>query len=146
MSNRINEAEAAAFLRENDRFLIFTHNTPDADTIGSACALVRALRRLGKQADAFNRDGVPARLAFLQPETLFLQELPSLEGRTLISVDVASPRLLSEPEASFTFALSLDHHEINTIRCESLCLRDDFPAAHLPRAARIGVLHYIEVC
>lgn len=129
MCTRINEAEAAAFFRERDRFLIFTHNSPDADTIGSACALVRALRRLGKQADAFNRDGVPARLAFLQPETVFLPELPPLEGRTLVSVDVASPRVLSEPEASFTFALSIDHHEISTVRCDALWIREDFPAA-----------------
>lgn len=129
MSIRINEAEAAAFFRERDRFLIFTHNSPDADTIGSACALVRALRKLGKQADAFNREGVPARLAFIQPETIFLPELPALEGRTLVSVDVASPRVLSESEASITFALSIDHHEINTVHCETLWIREDFPAA-----------------
>lgn len=129
MSIRINEAEAAAFFREHDRFLIFTHNTPDADTIGSACALVRGLRKLGKQADAFNREGVPARLAFLQPETLFLPELPDPEGRTLVSVDVASPRVLSGPEASFTFALAIDHHEISTVPCEQLYLEEHFPAA-----------------
>lgn len=129
MSIRINEAETAAFFRERDRFLIFTHNTADADTIGSACALVRALRKLGKQADAFNREGVPERLAFLQTDTVFLPELPDLNGRTLVSVDVASPRVLSEPEASFTFALAIDHHEISTLKCERLYLRDQFPAA-----------------
>lgn len=128
MSIRISEAEAVAFLREHDRFLIFTHNTPDADTIGSACALVRALRILGKQADAFNRDGVPARLAFLPTETIFLPELPALEERTLLSVDVASPRVLSGPEASFSFALSIDHHEINTVCCERLYLQEHAPA------------------
>lgn len=129
MSIRINEAEAAAFFLEHDRFLIFTHNTPDADTIGSACALVRGLRKLGKQADAFNREGVPARLAFLQPETLFLPELPDPEGRTLVSVDVASPRVLSGQEASYTFALAIDHHEISTVPCEKLYLEEHFPAA-----------------
>ncbi|MCH5183616.1 MAG: DHH family phosphoesterase [Oscillospiraceae bacterium] len=129
MSQRIHVAEAAAFFREHDRFLIFTHNTPDADTIGSACALVRALRKLGKQADAFNREGVPARLAFLQPETVFQPELPDLEGRTPISVDVASPRMLSMPESAFTFALAIDHHEISTVPCEKLYLEESFPAA-----------------
>ena len=129
MSMLINVSQAAAFFRERDRFLIFTHNSPDADTIGSACALVRALRKLGKQADAFNREGVPARLAFLRPESVFLTELPALEGRTLVSVDVASARMLSEPEASFTFALSIDHHEISTLPCERKYLEDQFPAA-----------------
>lgn len=129
MGYSIKVAEAAAFLRERDRFLIFTHNTPDADTIGSACALVRALRKLGKQADAFNREGIPARLAFLEADALFLPELPDLEGRTLISVDIASPRVLSGPEAEFTFALAIDHHEISTVQCERLYLEAYFPAA-----------------
>ena len=129
MSIRISESEAAAFFRERDRFLIFTHNSADADTVGSARALVLALRKLGKQADAFNREGVPARLSFLRPEEVFLPELPPLEGRTLVSVDVASPRLLSEPESAFVFALSIDHHMVNSMQCERLCLRDDFPAA-----------------
>lgn len=129
MSIQIPVSEAAAFFRERDRFLIFTHNSPDADTVGSACALVHALRKLGKQADAFNREGVPARLAFLQPENVFLPELPALEGRTLVSVDVASPRMLSEPEASFCFALSIDHHEISTLPAERTYLEDQFPAA-----------------
>ena len=129
MSIQINASEAAAFLLERDRFLIFTHNSPDADTIGSACALVHALRKLGKQADAFNREGVPTRLAFLRPESVFLPELPPLEGRTLVSVDVASPRMLGQPEASFTFALSIDHHEISTLPCERKYLEDQFPAA-----------------
>ncbi len=129
MNIRISESEAVAFFRERDRFLIFTHNSADADTVGSARALVLALRKLGKQADAFNREGVPARLSFLRPEEVFLAELPPLEGRTLVSVDVASPKLLSEPESSFVFALSIDHHMVNSMRCERLYLRDDFPAA-----------------
>ncbi len=129
MSIRISESEAAAFFRERDRFLIFTHNSADADTVGSACALVKALRKRGKQADAFNREGVPAKLSFLHPEGIFLTELPPPEGHTLVSVDVASPNLLSGPEASFVFALSIDHHKNNSMLCERLYLRDDFPAA-----------------
>lgn len=129
MSIRIHEKEAVTFFRENDNFLLFTHNSPDADTVGSAIALVIALRSMGKQAIAFNREGIPERLAFLKPEEYFLRDLPDVSGYTLVSVDVASPKMLSMPEAAFTFALSIDHHEVNTIRCKQLYLQDRYPAA-----------------
>lgn len=129
MSIRIPESEAVRFLKEHDNFLIFTHNSPDADTIGSAIALVIALRSMGKTASAFNREGVPERLSFLHPEAYFVKELPETDCCTLLSVDVASPKMLSLPESAFTFALSIDHHEVNTIGCERLYLCDSYPAA-----------------
>lgn len=129
MSMRIHESEAAAFFTERDNFFIFTHNSPDADTVGSAIALVIALRGMGKRAAAFNREGVPERLAFLHPERYFVTELPDSGEATLVSVDVASPKMLSMPEAAYTFALSIDHHEVNTIGCERLYLQDRYVAA-----------------
>ena len=42
--------QAAELLRGWDDILILTHKRPDGDTIGSAVALCRALRALGKQA------------------------------------------------------------------------------------------------
>ena len=130
MSNRINESEAVAFLSEHDNFLIFTHNSPDADTVGSAIALVASLRKKGKTAIAFNREGIPARLAFLEPQAFFLAKLPAdLSPYTLVSVDVASPKMLSDGDETLCFALSIDHHEINSIGCELLYLHDDYPAA-----------------
>lgn len=129
MSNKIDKQEAVAFLTERDNFLIYTHNSPDADTVGSAIALVIALRSLGKRAAAFNRDGVPARLAFLHAEQYFVSDVGDTAGYTLVSVDVASPKVLSLPEADYTFALSIDHHKVNTIACERLYVRDDYIAA-----------------
>lgn len=130
MSNRINESEAIAFLKGHDNFLIFTHNSPDADTIGSAIALVASLRALGKTAVAFNREGVPERLAFLEAKEYFRAELPcDLSPFTLVSVDVASPKMLSDGDETLTFALSIDHHEINSISCDNLYLHADYPAA-----------------
>ena len=43
-------SECAAFLRENDGYLIGSHRRPDGDTLGSGAALCSALRRLGKTA------------------------------------------------------------------------------------------------
>ena len=42
--------EVAAWLLKRDKFLLLTHVRPDGDTIGSAAALCRALRDLGKEA------------------------------------------------------------------------------------------------
>ncbi len=130
MSKRVNEGEALAFLVTQDNYIIFTHNSPDGDTVGSAIGLVIALRHLGKRAWAYNREGVPDRLSFLCPEAYFITSLPEdLASHTLISVDVASPKMLSMPEAGFTFALSIDHHQVNTIGCERLYLCDTYIAA-----------------
>ncbi len=128
MGKKINEAEAVAFLKEHDRFLIFTHNSPDADTIGSAAALVLCLRRLGKQAYAFNREGIPSHLAFLCPPDVFLDRLPNVDGHTLMSVDVASPSVLASEDGALTFALSIDHHESSSVPCDLLYLQDRYPA------------------
>ena len=130
MSNQISEEETLAFLIDHDNYLIFTHNSADADTIGSAIALTVALRRRGKQAYAFNREGVPARLQFLHPEECFVDTLPDdLSAYTLTSVDVASPKMLSDGDETLRFALSIDHHEINGLSCDRLYLHSDYPAA-----------------
>ena len=46
----LNVRQAAEFLGSADDFLIYTHTNPDADTVGSAAALVTLLRRIGKQS------------------------------------------------------------------------------------------------
>ena len=53
--------ETAAFLRENDRYVILTHRRPDGDTIGCAAALCGGLRALGKDAAILEGDVVIVR-------------------------------------------------------------------------------------
>ena len=40
--------EVANFLKEHDNFEILTHAYPDGDTLGSGFALLRALKKMGK--------------------------------------------------------------------------------------------------
>jgi phosphoesterase RecJ-like protein len=47
------------------RFLVASHESPDGDAIASTLALANALREMGKDVVAFNRDGVPDSLEFL---------------------------------------------------------------------------------
>ena len=52
--------EAASWLKARDKFLLLTHVRPDGDTIGSAAALCRALRNMGKEAYLLKNDGITA--------------------------------------------------------------------------------------
>ena len=42
--------EIAAYLLQNDNYIMLTHRRPDGDTIGCAAALCGGLRALGKTA------------------------------------------------------------------------------------------------
>ena len=105
-------AEAAAWLRQRDHFLILTHRRPDGDTIGSAAALCLGLRQMGKQAELFPNEQFGAK---------FLPLLDGLigsadeTGKTVVSVDLASEGLLpyhGEHLAGRT-ELAIDHHGSN---------------------------------
>lgn len=125
----ISEQEAVRFFAERDRFFIYTHQLPDGDTLGSGTALTLGLRKLGKTAYAFNRSGVPAKLAFLCGEDVFWPSDKALpDGFVPVSVDIASSKMLAEEDQQ-TFALSIDHHAVCTVPCEKLYLKADYPAA-----------------
>ncbi len=118
----INVKEAAAFLMGCDGCLIYTHASPDGDTLGSATALALILRSLGKEAFVYSPDGIPKKLSFLPVDGLFLDNEP--ENLTPVSVDVASPKLLGNAKNTF-FELSIDHHKVNSVDCERLLCMDD---------------------
>lgn len=107
----IAKAEAAAWLREHDRFCILTHRRPDGDTTGSAAALCLGLRRLGKRAVILHNPQLTPRLAFLHDGLSVPAPAPD---DTLISVDVAAANMLPQPELAERVALRIDHHALGT--------------------------------
>lgn len=119
----ISVKQAAAFLNECDGCLIYTHASPDGDTIGSSVALALGLRKLGKDASVFSVDGIPEKLSFIPNEGLFVTSEPE-NGVTRISVDVAGPMMLGRAQNKL-FSLSIDHHKVNTIDCERLLVMSD---------------------
>ncbi len=138
-TTRISIDDCAAFFlqsseseREKEKgFLLYTHASPDADTLGSALALKAALENLGKKAFVINPDPVPARLAFLT-EGEKIYKIPPKGGVFKVSVDIASTAMLSgmgeEYLKNLVFDLSIDHHEINTVKTKKLLLLPDYPA------------------
>lgn len=128
--NSISYKEAAAFLKERDGFVVFTHANPDGDTIGSAAALVRILRSLGKRAVAVCADPIPQKLSFMDSDGIFTTELPK-DIDTPISVDVASKAVLGAFGAfcdNQSFELTIDHHKINSLPCKRLLTKDNYIA------------------
>lgn len=128
--NSISLQEAAAFLAERDGFVVFTHANPDGDTIGSAVALVRILRSIGKNAVAVCADPIPQKYAFVDTCGAFIADLPT-NIETAVSVDVASKAVLGAL-ADFCenrpFDLSIDHHKVNTLPCQRLLDKDNYIA------------------
>ncbi|OGO90852.1 MAG: hypothetical protein A2Y17_03695 [Clostridiales bacterium GWF2_38_85] len=127
MNQSINKTveQIAAVLKQSEKpFLILTHTHPDADTLGSASALAQILKKCGKKAKVLTGN-VPARYMFLDKNKVFVKE--SKEDCFIISVDIASPKLLGDFETEYSdkINLTIDHHMGNNIECEYKLLMSD---------------------
>ena len=103
--------DVAEKLRENDYFVILTHQYPDGDTVGSAFALCRALQKLGKHARVIINGKLDRKFEFLKNN--FKEE--SFTYKTVVAVDIATPQLLGElkPEFGKIVDICIDHHASN---------------------------------
>ncbi|MBP5156005.1 MAG: DHH family phosphoesterase [Clostridia bacterium] len=117
---RITVEQAAEYLRAHDGYTVYNHARPDGDALGSAAALALILRGIGKKAFAFSPDGIPEKFGFLPKEGVFIASPAEAKGFIPLSVDVAGPQLLGDIEVPL-FAISFDHHLVNTLECERLC-------------------------
>ena len=101
--------QTAAFLLAHDNYAILTHRRPDGDTLGSAAALCRILRHMGKTAHILRNPEITDRFAWLHQG---LTKEEAAEGDTLVTVDVASPQMLPVAFEKYLgrIALRIDHH------------------------------------
>lgn len=121
MSRQIDLLGAKALLSGAEDVLILTHRRPDGDTVGSAAALCRGLRKLGKRAFVCPNEDLTPRLSFLVEDLLPEEDFtPGL----VVAVDIADPALLTEGQARYPAALCLDHHPSNTGYADALLLFD----------------------
>jgi len=106
---KLTKNEAAAFLKEQNNFVILTHRRPDGDTLGSAAALCLGLRQLGKTAHVLKNPGITPRYESLL-EGLGCEE--AYEGSVLVAVDVAAKEMLPAAfmHLSEKIHLRIDHH------------------------------------
>ena len=113
MTMKLTRAETAAWLRANDRYCILTHRRPDGDTLGSAAALCRGLRAMGKTAHILLNPELTEKYRALHAG-LTCTEIYT--GATVISVDTAAetmfPQTFAHPAQEVE--LSIDHHKTNS--------------------------------
>ena len=103
--------ETAEFLRSHDQYCILTHRKPDGDTLGSAAALCRGLRLLGKQAWVLKNPDATKRY---DPYLADIVREDCPEELTVLSVDVAAENMLAPgfERLQPRIALKIDHHAI----------------------------------
>jgi len=101
-------------LLEHDNFMLLTHKRPDGDTIGSAVALCRALRAVGKTAFVKENPEITRRLL---PYVQTLTAPDSFKEDITIAVDLPSYGQL--PPAFFPYRekidFLIDHHISNAV-------------------------------
>lgn len=104
----LNCHDTAAILREWDYILILSHASPDGDTLGSACALMRGLVSLGKQVDFRCGDEIPQKFHYLFDGLHFGGFAP----QHVMTVDVADLALLGSIRQEYEgrIELAIDHH------------------------------------
>jgi bifunctional oligoribonuclease and PAP phosphatase NrnA len=83
-------AAAVDFLNRTQRFIITAHETPDADALGSECAMLRALRNMSKEAVILNADQTPHRFTYMDPDGI----VKVLEKAESLPTDIAEYSLL----------------------------------------------------
>lgn len=117
----------AKILRSKDNILILTHYHPDGDTLGSAFALCRALKKLGKHVRVHNEEEIAKKFDYLWQGL----EIEDFKEDFVVSVDVATMELLGEKtqqQYADKITLAIDHHSSNRLDVPYLYLEGDSAA------------------
>ena len=114
--------QAAKVLLESEKVLIFTHQRPDGDALGSSFGLKYFLENTGKTAVVFIPGAIPHRHTKLFAGSI--SEITQEEFNTFdtfVSVDCANPDRLGKPELLSIDELrqkryiNIDHHKGNSM-------------------------------
>lgn len=104
--------KAVTMLKKAKSVLILTHKSPDGDTLGSAFALCRALKKLGHRARVVCSDPMPERYDYLHEEL----DTEEFEPDFIVASDIASVNLFGDGLKQYEgmVDLCIDHHPSNT--------------------------------
>ena len=102
-------------IKKAKNIALFSHSSPDPDTIGSVIGFYNALLKLGKNVDLFCEDDIPESYSFLEDTINFNKESFIKEKYDLlIAIDIASAHMFGKFEEDFmshTNTLRIDHHQ-----------------------------------
>ena len=119
--------ETASYLRTLDDVLLLTHVRPDGDTVGSAAALCRALRDMGKTAYLLPN---PEITATYEPYAAPYWAPEGFAPAHVVSVAIAALNLLPDNAAVYAprIELAIDHHGSHGFFAARTCLDADAAA------------------
>ncbi len=123
------------FINQHDKFVVSTHQSPDADGIGAQLAFCHLLRELGKETLVINSDPIPENLKFLDIDNEITQlgkdiEIPDnieeyaqfvLDTNDYDNIGTAYEALKDRVNALFI----IDHHEGKVDGDDSFHLKAD---------------------
>ncbi|HEY3920815.1 MAG TPA: bifunctional oligoribonuclease/PAP phosphatase NrnA [Gaiellaceae bacterium] len=139
MTTVTDQAAVVAALRENERFVVVTHENPDGDALGSMLGATLGLRELGKDVVMYLAGDapLPGEFGFL-PLDEIRRELPvDTEERVLLAVDCANERRIGpEPTAIERARLVVDvdhHHDNNRFGAVNLIVANASSTAEIVR-------------
>lgn len=104
-------------LTEASSVCVVGHVRPDGDCIGSQLGLGLALRNAGKSVTVWNEDGIPRKLAFLDPGEVLTRPSPGHAFDCVVATDCASFERLGvvgEAVGDRKLLINIDHHASNT--------------------------------
>jgi phosphoesterase RecJ-like protein len=104
-------------IRDSQTFCIVGHVRPDGDCVGSQLGLAMALQNEGRKVTCWNQDGMPSKLAFLDPDHLLQKPKRNGQFDCVIATDCASFERLGEAGECVKdrkLFINIDHHESNT--------------------------------
>lgn len=120
MKKTMNDLKALLEAAKGKKILVVSHRDPDGDAIGSTVALTLALEALGHGVYALNRNELPERYAFLDPEGK-VKTLDTLEDKSQVLAFVLDSgdlgRLGFDLKATFPqleTIVNIDHHKSNS--------------------------------
>lgn len=101
-------SKVSELLKSWENILVLSHASPDGDTLGSACALMRGLIKIGKNVSFKCSDSIAPKFAYLFEGI----KLGEFEPDKVVAVDVASISLLGDIREEFEgkIDLAIDHH------------------------------------
>ena len=109
----------AARLRDNDRFLLTTHEGPDGDALGSLLGMHMLLTQLGKDSVMFlaaKEFPLPVEYRFMALEEVFHDPPADMADRTVVFLDCGNIDRMPVPflQNGDHTVLNVDHHHDNT--------------------------------
>jgi phosphoesterase RecJ-like protein len=124
-------------IRNNQSFLLTTHEGPDGDAVGSTLALASILRKTGKDVVVHYRDPVPDLYGFLPGSDSVHAHIPDRDFDVAFVMDIGELRRAGDEFCSFSRigkTINLDHH----LACAPFGTHNLID----PSAAATGVLVY----